>query len=179
MKRLIHSRWKQIATALHHNCRVYACMLSYFSCVWLCVTLWTVVCQVPLSMGFSRQQQWSGLPFPSPRDLPNPKTESESLLSPALAGWFFTTSVPYALLQEIFQTQGSNLCLLHLLHRQGDSLSLMPPGSHTCREPSINVRLQHYANQKMQMSMLDLKREEKKKKKEEEWEIKLPTFAEL
>ena len=124
-----------------------------------------MVCQVPLSMGFSRQQQWSGLPFPSPRDLPNPKTESESLLSPALAGWFFTTSVPYALLQEIFQTQGSNLCLLHLLHRQGDSLSLMPPGSHTCREPSINVRLQHYANQKMQMSMLDLKREEEKKKK--------------
>ena len=36
------------------------------------VTLWTVACQAPLSMGFSRQQLWSGLPFPSPRDLPDP-----------------------------------------------------------------------------------------------------------
>ena len=40
-----------------------------------CLTLatpWTVACQAPLSMGFSRQEYWSGLPFPSPRDLPNP-----------------------------------------------------------------------------------------------------------
>ena len=38
-------------------------------------TPWTVACQVPLSMGFSRQEYWSGLPFPSPGDLPNPGTE--------------------------------------------------------------------------------------------------------
>ena len=43
-------------------------------------------------MGFSRQEYWSGLPFPSPGDLPNPGIEPVSLLSPALAGGFFTTS---------------------------------------------------------------------------------------
>ena len=57
----------------------------------LCLTLCdpqTVACQGPLSMGFSRQEYWSGLPFPSPGDLPNPGTK---LASPALAGSFFTT----------------------------------------------------------------------------------------
>ena len=38
----------------------------------------TVACQVPLSMGFSRQEYWSGLPFPSPEDLPNPGIETGS-----------------------------------------------------------------------------------------------------
>ena len=41
-------------------------------------TPWTVACQTPLSMGFSRQEYWSGLPFPSPGDLPNPGIEPES-----------------------------------------------------------------------------------------------------
>ena len=40
--------------------------------------VWTVACQAPLSMGFSRQQYWSGLPFPSPGDLPNPGIEAGS-----------------------------------------------------------------------------------------------------
>ena len=44
----------------------------------LFVTPWTVACQAPLSMGFSRQEYWSGLPFPSPEDLPNPGTEPAS-----------------------------------------------------------------------------------------------------
>ena len=47
----------------------------------LCLTLgtpWTVACQSPLSLGFSRQEDWSELPFPSPRELPNPGIESES-----------------------------------------------------------------------------------------------------
>ena len=52
------------------------------------VTPWTVAPQAPLSMGFPRQEYWSGLPFPSPGDLPNPGTEP---VSPALAGGFFTT----------------------------------------------------------------------------------------
>ena len=42
------------------------------------VTPWTVACQAPLSIGFSRQKYWSGLPFPSPGDLPDPGTEPES-----------------------------------------------------------------------------------------------------
>ena len=41
-------------------------------------TLWTVACQVPLFVGFSRQEYWSGLPFPSPGDLPDPGTEPGS-----------------------------------------------------------------------------------------------------
>ena len=52
---------------------LHLCMLSHFSCVWLCVVLWTVVAHnASLSMGFSRQAYWSALPFPPPRDLPNP-----------------------------------------------------------------------------------------------------------
>ena len=66
-------------------------MLSLFSHVPLCATPWTVVHQAPLSMEFSRQEYWSGLPCPSPGDLPNPGIESMSLISPALAGGFFTT----------------------------------------------------------------------------------------
>ena len=51
-------------------------------------TLWTVACQAPLSMEFPRQQHWSGLPFPSPGDLPDPRIEP---MSPALVSGFFTT----------------------------------------------------------------------------------------
>ena len=54
-------------------------------------TLWTAACQVPLSMGFSRQECWSGLPWPPSGDLPNPGIEPTFLRSPALAGRFFTT----------------------------------------------------------------------------------------
>ena len=57
-------------------------------------TLWTGARQAPLSMEFSRQQYWSVLPFPPARDLPNPGIEPESLVSPALAAGFFTTSAP-------------------------------------------------------------------------------------
>ena len=67
----------------------------HFSCVQLFVTLWTVARQAPLFMGFSRQEYWSGLPFPSPGDLPNPGIESASLMSPALAGRFFTISATW------------------------------------------------------------------------------------
>ena len=54
------------------------------------LTPWTVACQAPLPMVFSRQEYWSGLPFPTPGDLFNPGIESTSLASPALAGEFFT-----------------------------------------------------------------------------------------
>ena len=58
------------------------------------MTPWTVACQAPLPMEFSRQEYWSGVPFPSPGDLPNPGIEPASLVSPALAGGFFTTMPP-------------------------------------------------------------------------------------
>ena len=54
-------------------------------------TPWTVACQAPLSMGFSRQEYGSGLPFPSPGDLPDPGIEPAS---PALAGGFLTLAPP-------------------------------------------------------------------------------------
>ena len=57
-------------------------------------TPWTAAGQVSLSMGFSRQEYWSGLPFPTPRDLPNPGIQPMSLAPPALAGRFFTTALP-------------------------------------------------------------------------------------
>ena len=53
-------------------------MLSCFTCVQLFATPWTVVHQAPLSMGFSRQEHWCGLPFPSPEDLPNPGIKPRS-----------------------------------------------------------------------------------------------------
>ena len=68
----------------------YVCAQS-LSRVRLFATLWTVALQAPLSMGFPRQEYWSGLPCPPPRDLPNPGIEPMSFMSPALAGWFFTT----------------------------------------------------------------------------------------
>ena len=55
----------------------------------LLVTLWTLDRQAPLSVELSRQEYWSGLPFPSPRDLPNPGIEPTSPLSPALVSEFF------------------------------------------------------------------------------------------
>ena len=69
----------------------YMCASS-LNCVRLCATPWTVACQAPLSMGFSRQEYWSGLPSPPPGDFPEPGIEPKS---PALAGRFFTTSVTW------------------------------------------------------------------------------------
>ena len=67
------------------------CMLNRFTRVQLFVTLWTVAYHTPLSLGFSRQEYWSGLPFASPGKLPDPGIEPASLRSPALAGRFFIT----------------------------------------------------------------------------------------
>ena len=66
-------------------------MLS-LSHVRLFVTLWTVTRQTPLSMEFSMQKYWSGFPFPSPGDFPNPGIKPVSPASPALAGRLPTTA---------------------------------------------------------------------------------------
>ena len=70
-------------------------MLSHFSCVQLFVVLWTVACQAPLFLGFSRQEYWSGLPRPPSGDLTNPEIEPASLISPTLANRFLTTSATW------------------------------------------------------------------------------------
>ena len=72
-----------------------ACVLSRFSRVQLFETPWTVTHQVPLSMGFSRQEYWSGLPCPPPGDLPDPGIEPVSLTSSAVASGFFTTNTTW------------------------------------------------------------------------------------
>ena len=68
------------------------CMLS---CVQHFVTLGTAAHQAPLPIEFSRQEYWSGLPFPPTRDLLNPGIQPTSTVSPALAGRFFTTSATW------------------------------------------------------------------------------------
>ena len=77
-----------------HTC-VHVHMRSCFSRVWLFGTLWTLACQTPLSMGFSRQEYWSGPPYPPPGALPDPGIEAASLRSPVLAGGFFSTSATW------------------------------------------------------------------------------------
>ena len=103
-------------------------VLSHFSRVRLCATLWTAAHQAPLSMGFFRQEYWSGLPCPPPGDLLNPGTEAASPVSPALAGGFFTTNAtceasesPTYELKELkvpsAQFQGCRTEISHLPHR--------------------------------------------------------------
>ena len=72
------------------------------TCPTLCPTLWTMARLAPLSMRFPRQEYWSGLPFTSPRDLPDPGTKARSLMSPALAGGFFTTSTTWEVLCYVY-----------------------------------------------------------------------------
>ena len=88
-------------------------MLSHFSHIWLCMNLWTLAHQAPLSIGFSRQEYWSGLPCPSPGDLPDPGIEPMTLRPPALAGRYFTTSATW---------EAQRTCILYskcsLLHQE-------------------------------------------------------------
>ena len=79
---------------------VHLCVLSRFGCVWLFVIPWTVAHQAPLSVGFSRQEYWGGVPFPPPGDPPHLRTEPTSLTSPALAGGFLTTSITWEALLD-------------------------------------------------------------------------------
>ena len=96
---------------------IYVCVLSH---VRLMVTPWTVACRNPLSMGFSRQEYWSGLPFLSPGHLPHSGIEPES---PALAGRFFTSEPPGKPLRR--GGKYKNNC--HLLGRLQVQLYPSPP----------------------------------------------------
>ena len=74
------------------------------------VTPWTVACQVPLSMQFSRQEYWSGLPFPSPGDLPNPGIKPFAY-SPFLDYKKPFESKEYLILNSVFCQGSSTVCL--------------------------------------------------------------------
>ena len=104
---------------------MYPAPIQSLSRVRTFVTPWTVTCQAPLSVGFSRQEYWSGLPCPPPGDLPNPGTETMSHMSAALAGGFLTTgatweapvvSRPLHMSQEMSVWPG-----IEIFHHQGIS----------------------------------------------------------
>ena len=73
------------------NTDFFFLILSGFGHVRFFASLWTTVLQAPLSMGFFRQEYWSALQYPPPEDLPNPRIKPMCLMSPAVAGGFFTT----------------------------------------------------------------------------------------
>ena len=83
-------------------------MLSLFSHVGLCETLRAKALQAPLSVGFSKQEYWSGLPCP-PSDLPDPGIEPKSLMSPPLTGGFLTTSATWEALSGDQWDAGSEI----------------------------------------------------------------------
>ena len=86
--------------------------------VWLFVTLWTAAQQAPLSMGFSRQEYWSGLPFPPPENLPDPGIEPVPLMSPALE--------VYSLPLHRLRSQSNHSIALKIIHKIV-SMSSSPP----------------------------------------------------
>ena len=88
--------WKTVMSADLHSLWLRACMhAKLHQLVSDFATPRTVARQAPLSIGFSRQQYWSGLPCPPPGDLPDPGIKPVSLTSPVLAGGFFTTSTTW------------------------------------------------------------------------------------
>ena len=104
--------------------------LRHSSHVLLIVTPWTVACQSPLSMEFSRQEHWSGLPFPPLGDLPNPGIEPMSLVSPSLVWRFFNIASlgsPWlsdtAIFFSFFTSYNSSECFL--CYRHGNILSIL------------------------------------------------------
>ena len=92
----------------HFRKHVYSCSVAQ-SCLTLCNPMDYVAHQASLSMGISRQEYWSGFPFPTLGDLPEPWIEPMSLVSPALAGGFFTTEQPGKLLMCIIASVSLSL----------------------------------------------------------------------
>ena len=99
------------------------CVLSHFSRVWLFATLWTVAHQAPLSMGFSRQEYWSGLPCLL-QGIFLTQGSNPRLISPALAGRFFTTSAIWEALfvMQTWENDLTSLCLCFLVSKMEISI---------------------------------------------------------
>ena len=89
----------------------YTCLPNCFRRVRLSATPWTAAHQAPLSMGFSRREYWSGLPFPSPGDLPALGIEPRSLMSLTLAGGFSTPPATREALTPYSLVYKQNICV--------------------------------------------------------------------
>ena len=92
-------------------------VLSCFSCVQLFSTPWAVAHQPPLSMGFSRQEYWSGLPCPPSGESSQPRDQTHASMSPALAGGFFTTSTTWeawVVTWDYYINLTGNYCTMHI-----------------------------------------------------------------
>ena len=74
----VDADFREVSSTRGCQGRLHLCVYAVLSCIQLFETPWTVAHQAPLSMGFPRQEYWSGLPFPSPGDLPNPAIEPRS-----------------------------------------------------------------------------------------------------
>ena len=84
-------------------------VLSCFSNVQHCATLWTVTCQAPLFVGFSRQEYWSGLPGPPPEDPPNPGIDLVFHYVSCIAGGFFTTRATWEAPTPIYKEEDKGI----------------------------------------------------------------------
>ena len=104
-----------------------------------------VACQAPLSMGFSWQEYWSGLPCPPPRDLPDSGIKSTSLSSPALAGEFFTTSATWGWRCPVFSERviggWIRLLLARMRRRQWHPTPVPLPGKSHGRRSLVGCSL--------------------------------------
>ena len=101
--------WSNIANNIQSFSNPFPSSSMHVKSFQLCPTLWTlwtVASQAPVSMRFSRQEYWSGLPFPTTGDLPNPGIKLASFLSPALVGRFFITSASW---QALLSLEGRSI----------------------------------------------------------------------
>ena len=105
------------------NACICACTFNH---VWLFVTPWTVARQAPLSVGFSRQEYWSGMPFPPPGDIPDPGIEPEYPAFPSLEGMFFTS---WATREALIHNAAAAAKSLQSCPTLCDPIDGSPPGS--------------------------------------------------
>ena len=118
----------QLSVFINHIC---VCVQS-LSHVWLFAAPWTVTHQAPLSIRFSRQEYWNGLPFPTPGDIPDPGIKPASFASPALVGGFFTTNATW---EAPTITLVWFTCAVLLLHRWGNNGREIPQVTQQIAEP--------------------------------------------
>ena len=109
----------RVTEKVNHCLRTRACALSRFGHVPLCVTPWTVAHPAPLSMGFSRQEYWSGLPFPSQGIFPSQGS------NPSLLGLLHQQAGSSALVpQTLFLKNTGKISLSNTVHREGNGSPL-------------------------------------------------------